>query len=57
MRFLGWEEGVAPPSLRNLFDDFCDSSVFGMRQVRRPRFSSETDPCPSIAGNQNLDST
>ena len=33
MKFLGWEEGVAPPSLRNLFDDFCDSSVFGMRQV------------------------
>jgi len=32
MRFLGWEEGVAPPSLRNLFDDFCDSSVFGMRK-------------------------
>ena len=33
MRFLGWEEGVAPPSLRDLFDDFCDSSVLGMRQV------------------------
>jgi hypothetical protein len=33
MRFLGWEQGVAPPSLRNLFDDFCDSSVLGMRQV------------------------
>jgi len=33
MKFLGWEEGVAPPSLRNLFDDFCDSSVLGMRQV------------------------
>jgi hypothetical protein len=33
MKFLGWEEGVAPPSLRNLFDDFCDSSVLGMRRV------------------------
>lgn len=32
MKFLGWEEGVAPPSLRNLFDDFCDSSVLGMRK-------------------------
>lgn len=31
MRFLGWEQGVAPPSLRHLFDDFCDSSVLGMR--------------------------
>ena len=33
MRFLGWEQGLTPPSLRNLFDDFCDSSVFGMRRV------------------------
>jgi hypothetical protein len=33
MRFLGWEQGIAPPSLRDLFDDFCDSSVLGMRQV------------------------
>ena len=33
MKFLGWEQGVAPPSLRSLFDDFCDSSVLGMRQV------------------------
>jgi len=36
MKFLGWEKGVAPPSLRNLFDDFCDSSVLGMRQVFFP---------------------
>jgi len=33
LKFLGWEQGVAPPSLRSLFDDFCDSSVLGMRQV------------------------
>lgn len=33
MRFLGWGQGVAPPSLMSLFDDFCDSSVLGMRQV------------------------
>jgi len=32
MRFLGWEQGIAPPSLVNLFDDFCDSSVLGMRK-------------------------
>jgi len=32
IKFLGWEQGVAPPSLRNLFDDFCDSSVLGMRK-------------------------
>lgn len=36
MRFLGWEQGIAPPALRNLFDDFCDSSVLGMRQVFPP---------------------
>ena len=33
MRFLGWGQGVAPPSLMSLFDDFCDSSDLGMRQV------------------------
>ncbi|KAF9648067.1 HAD-like protein [Thelephora ganbajun] len=32
MKFLGWEQGITPPSLRNLFDDFCDSSVLGMRK-------------------------
>jgi len=32
LKFLGWEQGVAPPSLRSLFDDFCDSSVLGMRK-------------------------
>ncbi len=29
--FLGWSEGIVPPSLRALFDDFCDSSTLGMR--------------------------
>lgn len=31
LRFLGWDEGVIPDHLRNLFDDFCDSSALGMR--------------------------
>lgn len=30
-KFLGWEEGATPDTLRGLFDDFCDSSKFGMR--------------------------
>ncbi|KAF7972096.1 hypothetical protein HWV62_18912 [Athelia sp. TMB] len=31
--FLGWGEGgAAPHHLRVLFDDFCDSSAFGMRK-------------------------
>ena len=29
--FLGWKNGVTPPGLRALFDDFCDSSTMGMR--------------------------
>ena len=31
MAFLGWEQGPTPPKLRELFDDFCDSSTLGMR--------------------------
>lgn len=31
LAFLGWGEGIIPPSLRALFDDFCDSSTLGMR--------------------------
>ncbi|KAF6765049.1 HAD-like domain-containing protein [Ephemerocybe angulata] len=30
--FLGWNEGVIPSHLRDLFDDFCDSSALGMRK-------------------------
>lgn len=31
--YLGWGDGgTAPPRLRALFDDFCDSSEFGMRK-------------------------
>jgi len=31
--YLGWGDGgAAPPRLRALFDDFCDSSAFGMRK-------------------------
>ncbi|KAK0197556.1 HAD-like domain-containing protein [Armillaria mellea] len=33
LEFLGWDEGGATPQqLRSLFDDFCDSSVTGMRK-------------------------
>lgn len=33
-RFLGWDDnGVTPTHLRELFDDFCDSSSLGMRFV------------------------
>jgi len=31
-RFLGWDDGVTPTHLRELFDDFCDSSSLGMRK-------------------------
>jgi hypothetical protein len=31
LTFLGWEEGPTPPRLRELFDDFCDSSAVGLR--------------------------
>ncbi|KAF9262145.1 HAD-like protein [Marasmius fiardii PR-910] len=33
--FLGWEDGVAPQDLRELFDDFCDSSTLGTRKPER----------------------
>ncbi|KAI0079973.1 HAD-like protein [Panus rudis PR-1116 ss-1] len=32
LAFLGWEQGATPQKLRELFDDFCDSSEFGMRK-------------------------
>ncbi|GBE82347.1 HAD-like protein [Sparassis crispa] len=35
LEFLGWQEGPTPPRLRELFDDFCDSSTFGMRKPER----------------------
>ena len=39
--FLGWgTEGVTPPHLLSLFDDFCDSSRFGMRKPE-PQFYIE----------------
>ena len=31
LTFLGWEQGTTPKQLRELFDDFCDSSELGMR--------------------------
>ncbi|KAF8905976.1 epoxide hydrolase [Gymnopilus junonius] len=30
--FLGWNQGTIPDHLRALFDDFCDSSVYGLRK-------------------------
>jgi len=35
LRFLGWERGPVPPHIRNLFDDFLDSSEVGMRKPER----------------------
>jgi len=32
LAFLGWQDGIAPPRLRALFDDFCDSSTLGKRK-------------------------
>jgi len=33
LAFLGWDRGgPVPPSLKALFDDFCDSSTLGMRK-------------------------
>jgi len=32
LRFLGWERGAVPPHIRQLFDDFVDSSEVGMRK-------------------------
>ena len=31
LAFLGWQDGAAPLHLREMFDDFCDSSTLGMR--------------------------
>lgn len=31
LRFLGWERGAVPSHIRELFDDFVDSSQVGMR--------------------------
>ena len=29
--FLGWQDGAVPARVRDMFDDFCDSSELGMR--------------------------
>jgi hypothetical protein len=34
LRFLGWERSPVPQHIRNLFDDFLDSSEVGMRCVQ-----------------------
>ncbi|KAH9966412.1 HAD-like protein [Russula dissimulans] len=35
LKFLGWERGAVPPPIRELFDDFIDSSEVGMRKPER----------------------
>ncbi|KAJ2915663.1 hypothetical protein MD484_g4743, partial [Candolleomyces efflorescens] len=32
LEYLGWDAGVVPTHLTDLFDDFCDSSTLGMRK-------------------------
>jgi len=32
LQFLGWHDGAVPSHLRDLFDDFCDSSTLGVRK-------------------------
>lgn len=31
LEFLGWKDGATPQAMRDMFDDFCDSSTLGMR--------------------------
>ncbi|TFY65502.1 hypothetical protein EVG20_g5562 [Dentipellis fragilis] len=45
-KFLGWDEGVVPPRVQELFDDFVDSSKVGMRWIlfrSRLHFASHRD--------------
>lgn len=35
LAFLGWEDGATPQHLRDLFDDFCDSSTLGKRKPEK----------------------
>ncbi|KAF9001908.1 HAD-like domain-containing protein [Cyathus striatus] len=37
LEFLGWGQSAIPSHLLELFDDFCDSSILGMRKPE-PRF-------------------
>jgi hypothetical protein len=32
LEFLGWQDGATPLKMRELFDDFCDSSTLGLRK-------------------------
>ncbi|KAF5391788.1 hypothetical protein D9757_001784 [Collybiopsis confluens] len=32
LEFLGWQDGATPNKLKDLFDDFCDSSTLGTRK-------------------------
>lgn len=44
LRFLGWDKGVIPSHLVELFDDFCDSSVLGMRWAAARRTCPYSSP-------------
>lgn len=48
MKQLGWDEGVVPPKLRAMFDDFVDSSEVGMRYVHRLHRSPSMPSIPAI---------
>jgi hypothetical protein len=54
IEFLGWQEGVVPPRLRELFDDFCDSSEFGTRYGSIPPVASHNN---KIFGKENLNTS
>lgn len=43
--FLGWEDGATPKHLRELFDDFYDSSVLGMRFVQSQFKLTKIESC------------
>lgn len=53
-RFLGWDDGVIPTHLRELFDDFCDSSSLGMRFVAIPSAKSNLMESICMTENRNM---
>jgi hypothetical protein len=52
--FLGWDDGVTPTHLRELFDDFCDSSSLGMRLVAIPSAKSNLMESIYMTENRNM---
>jgi hypothetical protein len=43
-KYLGWDQGATPNHLRSRFDDFCDSTEFGMRFGNSPNDEDYCDP-------------